>query len=101
MNRYLRLALAVLLSVAFSSGADLWDLAKRSRGTHVFSTLFPAQDVRDRLSTNEGVTAAIEWCKRTAVTKVYIESFRSGYQADRAVLLKAKQRFLDAGFEVS
>ncbi len=101
MNRYFRLTVAALLPTAFACGADLWELARRSRDIHAFSTLFPAQDARDRLSTDEGLAAAIDWCKKTAVTKVYIESFRSGYQADRAALLKAKQRFLDAGFEVS
>ena len=39
---------------------------------HVFSTLFTAQDVREHLSTDDGTSAAIDWCKKTSVTKVYI-----------------------------
>ncbi len=68
---------------------------------HIFSTLFSAQDVRGHLSTEQGIDAAIDWCKKTSVTKVYIEVFRDGYQADRAALLHAKERFLAAGFAVS
>ena len=50
----------------------LWDLAKAKQGIHRFSTLFTAQQVRDCLSTEGGIDAAIDWCRKTAVTKVYI-----------------------------
>ncbi len=79
----------------------MWELAKSKQKVHRFSTLFPAQNVRDHLSTEEGIEAAIDWCKKTAVTKVYVETFRDGYQAERAALRHAKERFLAAGFEVS
>ncbi len=79
----------------------LWNLAKAKQGIHRFSTLFTAQQVRDHLSTQGGIDAAIDWCRRTAVTKVYIEAFRDGYQARRETLQKAKERFQAAGFEVS
>ncbi len=91
----------LFLSVCSCSATDLWGLAQRSRDVHVFSTLFTAQDVRDRLSTEEGIDTAIEWCKKTGVTKVYIETFRSSYQAERTALLRAKQRFVEADFAVS
>ena len=68
---------------------------------HRFSTIFTAQDVRDRLSREGGMAAAIDWCHKTDVTKVYVESFRDGYQADRDALLRAKREFTEAGFEVS
>lgn len=68
---------------------------------HRFSTLLTAQDVRDRLSTEEGIHSAMDWCKKTAVTKVYIEVFRDGYQAERAALEHIKKRFVAAGFTVS
>jgi hypothetical protein len=91
--------------VAFALGAraepDLWTLARSQATTHRFSTLFTAHDVKNRLSTEEGIDAAIDWCKRTAVTKVYVETFRDGYQAERAALQRAKERFRAAGFEVS
>jgi len=80
---------------------DLWDLANKKRDIHRFSTLFTAQNVRDLLSTDEGLNNAIEWCKNTAVTHVYIETFRSAYTAERPTLEKAKKVFLDAGIDVS
>jgi hypothetical protein len=80
---------------------DLWALAKEHAAQHRFSTLFTAQDVRNRLATAAGLDAALDWCRRTAVTRVFIESFRDGYRADRATLLQAKERFLQAGVEVS
>ncbi len=81
--------------------AGLCDLAKAKQGIHRFSTLFTAQQVRDYLSTEGGIDAAVDWCRKTAVTKVYIEAFRDGYQASRETLQHAKQRFQAAGFEVS
>jgi hypothetical protein len=81
--------------------ADLWKSAKGSQGTHRFSTLITAQQVRDHLATDDGIDAAIDWCKKTAVTKVYIETFRSDYLAPRETLKRAKQRFLAARFDVS
>ncbi len=80
---------------------DLWALAKNYETVHRFSTLFSAQDVRDRLSSEAGLAKAIAWCRQTAVTKVYVESFRDGYQADRATLTQARNRFREAGFLVS
>ena len=80
---------------------DLWSLARSASQAHRFSTLFTAQDVRDRLNTDEGIDAAIDWCKRTAVTKVYVETFRDGYQAERPTLQHAKERLAAAGLVVS
>jgi len=111
MKRIL-LVLAVLAVVALCrlegaespsprSPADLWELARSHALAHRFSTLFTAQDVAAQLSKEDGIMAAIDWCKRTGVTKVYIETFRDGYQAERGVLLHAKERFLAVGFEVS
>jgi len=84
-----------------ASAPDLWALAKARAPAHRFSTLFCAQDVRNYLSSEEGLRNALDWCKRTGVTKVYVESFRDGYRAERAALANAKQRFLTEGFEVS
>jgi hypothetical protein len=53
------------------------------------------------LASDEGIDKAIDWCKHTAITKAYIESFRDGYQAERGALQHAKERFLAAGFDVS
>ena len=79
----------------------LWELARTQASIHRFSTLFTAHDVRNYLTSDEGIDKAIDWCKQTAVTKAYLESFRDGYQAERGALRHAKERFLAAGFDVS
>ena len=79
----------------------LWNLAQANRRVHQFSTLITAQNVHDLLSSDAGLRSAINWCKQTGVTKVYIESFRGGYQADRSTLQRAKAGFLAEGFDVS
>lgn len=80
---------------------DLWELANKNRNLHRFATLFTAQNVRDLLSTDEGIKNAIDWCKKTAVTHAFVESYRDGYTAERSALEKAKRAFLDAGIDVS
>jgi len=89
-----------------ASGKDdaapaVWDLAKSKQAVHRFSTLFTAHDVREHLATEDAIKTALSWCKRTGVTKVYIESFRDGYQAPRGLLQSARDRFRAEGFETS
>lgn len=79
----------------------LWDLAKENRDVLKISTLFTAQNVRDLLSSDEGTKSAIDWCKKTGVTHVFIESYRDGYTAERKTLEYARDRFKAEGFEVS
>ena len=98
---FIAAAAAPALAADASAPADLWNLAKQRKDVHVFATLFSAQDVRDRLKDDAGIDAAIAWCKATAVTHAFVESFRDGYQADRTALLRAKERFLAAGLDVS
>lgn len=93
--------LAASLFVLPLRAADLWALAQREKAVHRYSTLFTAQDVRDHLSRESGLDQALDWCRQTAVSHVYIEVFRDGYQAERAALQHAKERFSEAGFEVS
>ncbi len=81
--------------------ADLWQLAREHRRVHRFATLFTAQDVRDRLSQEAGLSEAVAWCRATGVLHVFLESFRDGYQAERAALEHARERFRREGFEVS
>ncbi len=80
---------------------DLWTLARDKQQVHRYSTLITASQVRDLLGTDEGIDSAIQWCKKTGVTKVYLETFRSDYQASKETLERARKRFLDAGFLVS
>lgn len=84
-----------------SSASDLWELGKSTEKIHRYSTLFTAHDVKNHLSSDEGINEAITWCRDTAITKVYIETFRDGYQAERGALIHAKDEFREAGFEVT
>jgi len=94
-------ALALVLLATAARGEDLWQLANEKRNVHCYATLFTAQNVRDFLSTDKGIDEAIDWCKRTAVTRVFIETFRSRYQADRKTLVHARDRFREAGLDVA
>lgn len=79
---------------------DLWALARKKAAIHRFSTLFTAQNVRDRLASEARLNEAVAWCKATGVTKVYLEVFRDGYQADKDALVRARDRFRRDGFIV-
>ncbi len=93
--------LAGFLAAPTHAQTNLWQLAKDSASVHRISTLFTAQDVRDSLSSDAASDEAIRWCKAAGVTKVYLEEFRNGYQADRATLVRARDHFLAQGFLVS
>ena len=80
---------------------SLWDLANEKKGLLKISTLFTAQNVRDYLSTNDGINDAMGWCKKTGVTHVFIETYRDRYTAERKTLEHARDRFAAEGFEVS
>lgn len=89
------------ISITDASGQSLWDLAKKNKDVLKVSTLFIAQDVRDFLSTPAGLDKAVVWCKQTGITRVFIESFRGAYYADRDAMVHARDRFLAEGFEVA
>jgi hypothetical protein len=66
-----------------------------------WSTLFTAQDVRDHLSTELGRREALDFCRKMGITKVYIETFRDGYQAEETTLKAARDFFRKANLEIS
>ncbi|MCL1792431.1 MAG: hypothetical protein FWG34_01035 [Oscillospiraceae bacterium] len=67
---------------------------------HIFSTLFAAQSVDKELRSQEGLQAAVEWCKASALRKVYIESFRGNLFIEQELLESVRDRFLEEGFIV-
>lgn len=91
----------LLTCSALASETDLAALAQQHRDMHRFSTLFTSHQVPQLLGTEAGLDQAIDWCRKTAVTRVYIETFRDGYTAPRETLQRAKQRFLAADIDVS
>jgi hypothetical protein len=66
-----------------------------------WSTLFTAQDVRDHLATERGRGEALEFCRKLGISKVYVETFRDGYQAEAQTLETARDFFRQAGLRVS
>ncbi len=91
----------VLLTALRCQSQTLWDMANQNKDLLRISTLFTAQNVRDHLSDEQGIGRAVDWCKRTGVTHVFIETFRSNYTAERKLLERAKSRFELEGFDVS
>ncbi len=98
--KYLVMGL-VLLTVLPCHSQTLWELANRNKDLLRISTLFTAQNVRDHLSGEQGMNNAVDWCRKTGVTHVFIETFRSNYAAERETLERAKSRFKAEGFDVS
>jgi hypothetical protein len=93
--------LAGFLAVPIHAQTNLWQLAQDAASVHRFSTLFSAQDVLHCLSTDAGIDAAIEWCKASGITHVFLEEYRDDYRAERDTLMHARDRFRAAGFLVS
>ncbi len=98
--KYTVVGLNLLIALRCQS-QPLWDLANENKELLKIATLFTAQNVRDHLSSEEGINKAIDWCKKTGVTHVFIETFRSRYTAERRTLERAKSTFEANGFEVS
>lgn len=101
LSHYVAVIALVTILAAIAGAQSLWDLARQNRDVLKIATLMTAQDVRDRLSSDAGIDSAIDWCRKTGVTHVFIESFRDGYTAEKKALEHAKARFAEAGFEVS
>jgi hypothetical protein len=104
LRRLTRIALFTALTLFYSVSAwsqPLWDAAKKNKDVLRISTLFTAQDVRDHLSSPEGLDKAVKWCKETGLTRVFIETFRGPYRAEREALEGARDRFLKEGFDVA
>jgi hypothetical protein len=79
----------------------VWNLANKNKDNLRITTLFTAGNVRTYLSTDEGINEAIDWCKNTGVTRVFMETFRGGYTAERRTLEQTKKMFESAGIEAS
>jgi len=93
--------LLVGLLDATARAGSLWELANENKDVLRIATLFTAQNVRDHLADEQGADKAIDWCKKTGVTHVFLETFRGSYTAERPMLEHAKARFKKAGFDIS
>ena len=80
--------------------SPIFGLAKSPARTMLLDALHSAKR-RDHLGDEQGLNAAIDWCRQTGVTKVYVETFRSNYFAPSELLQRARDRFRQSGIEVS
>jgi len=104
LRRLTGIALFTAVTIFYSVSVwsqPLWDAAKINKDVLRISTLFTAQDVRDHLSSPEGLDKAVKWCRETGLTRVFIETFRGPYRAERGALEGARDRFVKEGFEVA
>ena len=95
------LVIFLIITSCISPSPTLWDLANENKDLLRISTIFTAQDVRDKLSSEGGLDSAIMWCKDASITRVFVESFRDGYTAERETLINARDNFEKAGIEAS
>jgi len=77
-----------------------WEFAKSHRNILEFCTLVCAQQVDTYLATEEQLDRAADGLRELCVTKVYLETYRSGHRSQDALLRQAKEFFLKEGFDV-
>lgn len=77
-----------------------WEYAKNNRDLIEFCTLVCARDVDTHLARQEQLEHAARGLRELCVTKVYLETYRSGYRSQGPILRSAKEFFLKEGFDV-
>ena len=82
----------LLFPILNCQAISLWKLAQENQDTLRIATLFTAQNVRDYLSGEEGLNDAMDWCKKTGVTHVFIETFRSNYTVEQGLLERSRDQ---------
>lgn len=65
------------------------------------STYFMASEYERYLKTHTAIDEVIHVCKGYNIPRIYLETFRDGFQPDRAVIAHARDRLQEAGFEVA
>ncbi len=77
------------------------EIAQRHKETLRFSTLMISRVINNRLSSEEGVREAIDWCRMHGIVKVYLETFRDEEFANRDHIIRARDMFRAAGMDVA
>jgi len=92
---------AALSPAAPIAPESLWEIARRNARTLRISTLVCADQVARLLKDDAGVQRAVAWCKDHGITRVYVESYRDGFEPSEADLRRARDGFRKAGLLVS
>ena len=101
MKKLLLLSCVILFCTFYASVCfpqSLWELANENKDILRISTWISAHHV----STEEGLNTAIDWCKKTGVTRVFLGAYDEGSKgelAEREILERARARFEAAGIE--
>jgi hypothetical protein len=96
---YLMRGALFLLILQAVSAEDLWESALEHKNDHRISVMFDQQDENAYSQTN--IISAIQWCRTNGVTKVYLETFRTGSPVPQTQLKFARDSFRAEGFEVA
>lgn len=94
MTRWINYFLAIAVVICTSCTEHAAKMEERH-----FAMTCKIDCVNDEFATPEGRERAIEWFKRHGISRVYLESYRHGYEAPSHLLQAAKTAFEAAGIE--
>lgn len=80
---------------------SVWRIASENRDLLTFSTYFMANEFERYLASDEDIDEVIRVCKGYGIPRIYLETFRDGFQPSRSVVARARDRLQEAGFEVT
>ena len=73
-----------------------------SNGSHpVLSTYFMADEIERYLSTEVAVAQVVGVCRRHGLARIYLETFRNGFQASADLVARARDRLRAAGLDTA
>jgi len=84
--------IGILLVVAVSCAAA-------TERQHRFSTSVKAQEMQVLFGDDKKLEQAVAWCQSGGIQRVYLETFRFGYQVEEPLLEKTKAAFRAGGIE--
>ena len=98
MNKLIKSVLMAMVAVAVCSSCTT---SKANLEETHFAMTCKIDCVNGEFSTPEGRERAIEWFKRHHISRVYLESYRHGFEAPSHLLEEAKKAFEAAGLDVA
>ena len=68
---------------------------------HRFSTSVKAEEIQFLFTDDDRLEEAVAWCQSAGITRVFLETFRHGYQVEESLLEKSKAAFESGGIETA